>query len=124
MLICMQFSKIMHYLPNPINNIAYKIEDLSKKEHRNYYAALHRRDYLKCEPLDETLPIKRPQKVNSIFDLVVKRDVINFEKMLAEDWLIEVEFLYRLTGINSDFFRNYFTKRDRIAENNSEIIAF
>jgi len=25
-----QISKIMHYLPNPNNNIAYKIEDLSK----------------------------------------------------------------------------------------------
>src|SRR5699024_3808534 len=97
---------------------------LTAKEQRNFYAALHRRDYLKCEPLDETLPIKRPQKVKSIFDLVMKRDVINFEKMLAEDWLIEVEFLYRLTGIDSDFFRNYFTKRDRIAENNGEIIAF
>jgi len=54
----------------------------------------------------------------------MKRDIINFEKMLAEDWLIEVEFLYRLTGIDSDFFRNYITKRDRIAENNGEIIAF
>ena len=103
---------------------AVNLDVLTAREHRNYYAALHRRDYLKCEPLDEVLPIKRPQKVKSIFDLVMKRDVINFEKMLAEDWLIEVEFLYRLTGIDSDFFRNYFTKRDRIAENNGEIIAF
>ena len=103
---------------------AVNLDVLTAKEHRNYYAALHRRDYLKCEPLDETLPIKRPQKVKSIFDLVMKRNIINFEKMLAEDWLIEVEFLYRLTGIDSDFFRNYFTKTDRVAENNGEIIAF
>lgn len=103
---------------------AVNLDVLTAKEHRNYYAALHRRDYLKCEPLDETLPIKRPQKVKSIFDLVMERDIINFEKMLAKDWLIEVEFLYRLTGIDSDFFRNYFTKPDRVAESNGEIIAF
>ncbi len=44
--------------------------------------------------------------------------------MLAKDWLIEVEFLYRLTGIDRDFFRDYFTKRDRVADSNGEIIAF
>src|SRR5699024_9797079 len=33
---------------------AVNLEVLTAKEHRNYYAALHRRDYLKCEPLDET----------------------------------------------------------------------
>src|SRR5699024_5867240 len=103
---------------------AVNLDVLTAKEHRNYYAALHRRDYLKCEPLDETLPIKRPQKVKSIVDLVMKRNIINFEKMLAKDGLIEVEFLYRLTGIDSDFFRNDFTKPDRVAENNGEIIAF
>src|SRR5699024_978997 len=103
---------------------AVNLDVVSVREHRNYYSALHRRDYLKCEPLDETLPIKRPQKVKSIFDLVMKRDIINFEKMLAKDWLIEVEFLYRLTGIDSDFFRNYFTKPGRVAESNGEIIAF
>src|SRR5699024_25387 len=48
---------------------AVNLDVLTAKEHRNYYAALHRRDYLKCEPLDETLPIKRPQKVKSIVDL-------------------------------------------------------
>lgn len=97
---------------------------LSAKEHRNYYAALHRKEYLKQEPLDDTIPIKRPQKVKTIINLVIKKDVINFEKMLEKDWLIEVEFLYRLTGIDSKFFRNYIRKHDRIAESNDGIIAF
>lgn len=97
---------------------------LSAKEHRNYYAALHRKGYLKQEPLDDIIPIKRPQKVKTIIDLVIKKDVINFEKMLEKDWLIEVEFLYRLTGIDSKFFRNYIRKHDRIAESNDGIIAF
>ena len=97
---------------------------LSAKEHRNYYAALHRKGYLKQEPLDDIIPIKRPQKVKTIIDLVIKKDVINFEKMLEKDWLIEAEFLYRLTGIDSKFFRNYIRKHDRIAESNDGIIAF
>lgn len=97
---------------------------LTAKEHRNYYAALHRKGYLKQEPLDDIILIKRPQKIKSIIDLVIKKDVINFEKMLEKDWLIEIEFLYRLTGIDSDFFRNYIRRHDRIAKGNDGIIAF
>src|SRR5699024_1979053 len=103
---------------------AVNLDVLTAKEHRNYYSALHRRDYLKCEPLDETLPINRPQKVKSIFDLVMKRDIINYEQMLAKDSLIEVEFVYRIKGFDSNIFRNYFTNPGWVAENNGEIIAF
>lgn len=80
---------------------------LSAKEHRHFYANLHRKKYLKREPLDHLLTIQQPQKIKSIFHFVFKENVINFHKMLTEDWLIEVEFLQRLTGIDVHFFEKY-----------------
>jgi len=97
---------------------------LSAREHRNFYTALHRKSYLKCEPLDEAIPIQRPQKMKSIFDLVIREGIIDFQKMLEVDWRIEVEFLSRLTGIDGEFFYNYITKSIRIDKNNVQVISY
>lgn len=80
---------------------------LSAREHRNFYASLHRKSYLKCEPLDDVIPIQRPQKMKSIFDFVVKKGLINVKGMLETDWRVEGEFLHRLTGIEGSFFEDY-----------------
>lgn len=103
---------------------AMNVGVLNAKDHRNFYASVHRKGYLQCEPLDETLSIQKPQKMKSIVDLVIKKDVIDFRKMLEEDWLIEVEFLYRLTGIESGFFKKYISRYDKIANSNVEFISF
>lgn len=97
---------------------------ITAQEHRNYYAALHRKGYLKQEPLDDRLVIKKPQKVKSIIDLVIKKELIHFEKMLEKDWLIEIDFLYQLTGIDSDFFNSYVKKRENTDDSDDGIIAF
>lgn len=80
---------------------------LDAKNHRNFYAALHRRGYLKFEPLDETIPIQRPQKVKSIIDLVTKKGLIDMDKMMEKDWMVDVEFFHQITGIDLDFFHRY-----------------
>ncbi len=80
---------------------------LDSKKHRNFYAALHRKGYLKIEPLDESLPIQKPQKVKSIIDLVAKKGMIDIREMIERDWMAEVQFFYRITGIDLDFFNNY-----------------
>ncbi|MBO1003891.1 spr1629 family repressor/antitoxin [Pseudogracilibacillus auburnensis] len=83
---------------------------LDAKNHRNFYAALHRKGYLKREPLDETIHIQKPEKVKSIFDLVAKKGIIDIRNMIDNDWMVETDFLHRLTGIDVDFFNNYLTK--------------
>ncbi|WP_337017946.1 XRE family transcriptional regulator, partial [Oceanobacillus massiliensis] len=52
---------------------AAKLRIIEPKTHRNFYAALHRKGYLKKEPLDELIPIQKPMKVKSIIDLVSKK---------------------------------------------------
>ncbi|MCZ0704477.1 Zn-dependent peptidase ImmA (M78 family)/DNA-binding XRE family transcriptional regulator [Natronobacillus azotifigens] len=83
------------------------------KKHRNFYAALHRKGYLKKEPLDEVLPIQKPQKVKSILDFIVKKGLIKMDRMIEKDWMVEIDFFHRLTGIDKNFYHNYIvTERD------------
>ena len=83
---------------------------LDSKNHRNFYAALHRKAYLKREPLDESLSIQRPHKIKSIIDLVTKKELIDLREMMEKDWMVEVQFFNRITGIEVDFFNNYLKK--------------
>lgn len=39
---------------------AYKLGIFEAKDHRNFYAALHRKNYLKVEPLDKSIPLRSP----------------------------------------------------------------
>lgn len=82
---------------------------LDAKEHRNFYAAMHRKGYLKQEPLDDIILIQKPQKTRSIFNLVFKKDLIDLRTMLDKDWLIDIGFLSNLTGITQEFFTSYIT---------------
>ncbi|GAA0378563.1 helix-turn-helix domain-containing protein [Bacillus horti] len=82
---------------------------IEAKNHRNFYAALHRKGYLKKEPLDELTPLQRPMKVKSIIDLVSKNGLIDLRQMIEDDWKVGVSFFHYLTGIDSNFFKNYLT---------------
>ena len=90
--------------------LAYRAENLGildAKSHRNFYAGLYRRDYLKKEPLDEIIPIQRPQKVKSIIDLNAEKGLIDMHMMVEKDWMVNIEFFHRMTGIDLDFFKRY-----------------
>ncbi|KAE8561852.1 spr1629 family repressor/antitoxin [Paenibacillus polymyxa] len=83
---------------------------LKSKDHRNFYAALHRKGYLKIEPLDELIPIQKPTKIKTIIDLVSKKRLVNIHQMVENDWKTEVSFFYHMTGIVPDFFNKYLAK--------------
>ncbi|WP_067843100.1 spr1629 family repressor/antitoxin [Amphibacillus sediminis] len=86
---------------------AANLEILDSKKHRNFYAALHRKGYLKREPLDELITIQKPQKVKSIIDLVAKKGIIDIREMIDKDWMVEIPFFHQITGIDLEFFKNY-----------------
>ncbi|GGP10174.1 spr1629 family repressor/antitoxin [Oceanobacillus neutriphilus] len=90
---------------------ALRLNILDSKKHRNFYAALHRKGYLKQEPLDEALPIQRPQKIKSIIDYAVKEGIIDIQHMMDVDWMAETGFFYQLTGMEESFFRRYLQKK-------------
>ncbi|MGN7764113.1 spr1629 family repressor/antitoxin [Paenibacillus sp. 22594] len=83
---------------------------MEPKNHRNFYAAMHRKKYLEREPLDKIIPIQKPMKVKSIIDLVSKRGLVDIRQMIENDWKAEMSFFHQLTGIEPDFFNRYVTR--------------
>ena len=50
----------------------------------------HRRGYLKQESLDDVIAIQRPQKMKSIFDLVIRENIVDihlFKSYLPKKWM-------------------------------------
>lgn len=93
-----------------IQVLAYRAENLGiiePKTHRNFYAALHRKGYLKQEPLDHELYIQKPMKVKSLIDFALNNGLINMQHMLEKTWKVDLSFFSRLTGIDSAFFEKY-----------------
>ncbi|AVR00932.1 transcriptional regulator [Oceanobacillus iheyensis] len=90
---------------------AAKLGIIEPKTHRNFYAALHRKGYLKNEPLDDLTPIQKPMKVKSIIDLVSKKGLLDIRRMIETDWKVDVSFFYRMTGIEPTFFDKYFISK-------------
>ncbi|MEY8752887.1 spr1629 family repressor/antitoxin [Alkalicoccobacillus gibsonii] len=84
---------------------------MTSKDHRNFYAALHRKSYLKREPLDEVIPIQKPMKVKTIIDLVSNKNLLDLHQLLESDWKVEESFLHRLTGIDATFFSKYLVRQ-------------
>lgn len=83
---------------------------IEPKDHRNFYAAMHRKEYLKIEPLDEIIPLQKPMKIKTIIDLVSKKGLVDIRQMIDNDWKVEISFFYRMTGIDPNFFNKYLTK--------------
>lgn len=80
---------------------------IDAKEHRNFYAGLHRRRYLELEPLDEELPRQRPMKVKSMIDLVSKKGLMDLSDTFVDRWKVEISFVSHLTGIDQSFLKKY-----------------
>lgn len=90
---------------------AANLEIIDSKSHRNFYAALHRKGYLKTEPLDELIPLQKPMKIKSIIDLVSKKGLVDIHQMIENDWKVDISFFYRMTGIDSAFFEKYLVRK-------------
>ncbi|MCM3288916.1 ImmA/IrrE family metallo-endopeptidase [Paenibacillus sp. MER 180] len=83
---------------------------IGAKEHRNFYASLHRKGYLKMEPLDDTNPIQKPMKIKTIIDFASKKGIVDIGHMIEHDWKVEVSFFHHLTGIDPSFFEKYMAR--------------
>lgn len=41
---------------------------------------------------------------------MTKKELIDLREMMEKDWMVEVQFFNRITGIEVDFFNNYLKK--------------
>lgn len=99
-----------------IQVLAYRAANLGliePKSHRNFYAALHRKGYLELEPLDHDLYIQKPMKLKSMIDFLSSNKLIDLKYMLEKEWKVELQFLSRLTGLDTDFLKEYHTNNQK-----------
>lgn len=95
---------------------------MGTKDHRNFYAAMHRRGYLEKEPFDSSIPLQKPMRIKTIVDLLSKKGLLDIRQMIEEDWKVETSFFHHMTGISTDFFNKYMTnKRETSTQNVREM---
>lgn len=83
---------------------AHKLGFIEAKKHRNFYAALHRKNYLEVEPLDKSIPLQKPMKVKTIIEFLANKKLVDVRQMIEKDWNVEVSFFNRMTGLDGGFF--------------------
>lgn len=91
---------------------------MEAKDHRNFYATMHRRGYLEKEPFDKKIPLQKPMRIKTIIDLLSKKGLVDIRYMIEEDWKVETTFFHHMTGINTDFFNKYMTKKPQTSIKN------
>lgn len=91
---------------------------MEAKDHRNFYAAMHRRGYLEKEPFDREIPLQKPMRIKTIIDLLSNKGLMDIRYMIEEDWKVETSFFHHMTGINTDFFNKYMTNKPQTSIKN------
>ncbi|CAM4361236.1 MULTISPECIES: helix-turn-helix domain-containing protein [Paenibacillus] len=91
---------------------------MEAKDHRNFYAAMHRRGYLEKEPFDREIPLQKPMRIKTIIDLLSNKGLVDIRYMIEEDWKVETSFFHHMTGINTDFFNKYMTNKPQTSIKN------
>lgn len=89
---------------------------ITAKEHRQFFQTMRQKGYWEWEPLDEMYLLQQPQKMLAIFEFVFNENLVDFATMLEEEWLFELEFLAKITGIDAHFFNRYMMKRPRFMQ--------
>lgn len=89
---------------------AQYLDLISYQQYRYFNMMLNRLKYKEIEPLDKVLPVSRPGKLRSILALLFEKQYFSLDELV--DLLgVDIEFLMNLTGIETDFFKQYQEKQ-------------
>ncbi|GAF21007.1 transcriptional regulator, XRE family [Bacillus sp. JCM 19047] len=91
-----------------IQAIAYRANKLGLLEYekyRRFNMAINRKGYRKREPLDDKIPLVKPARLKSLFDIVFTNEM-SLEEFLRK-YNIEVGFLTRIFGFETAFLVKY-----------------
>lgn len=79
---------------------------LSEQQYRYFWMSINKKKYKCFEPLDDEIPISKPAKINSIVNHLLNRQLISTEDII-EDWLVDLNLICDLTGIDLQLFKDY-----------------
>lgn len=84
---------------------ANKLGLLEYDKYRRFNMAINRKGYKKREPLDDKLPLVKPARLKSLFDIVFTNE-LSLDEFLRK-YSIEVGFLTRIFGFEAAFLVKY-----------------
>lgn len=85
---------------------AKQLKLLTEQQYRYFWMSINKKGYKYCEPLDDEIPIARPIKINSIVNHLLNRGLIQIDEIM-DDWLIDLDLICDLTGIDMKLFESY-----------------
>lgn len=91
---------------------AFNLKLINYQQYRYFYMLVNKLGIRENEPLDDVLPIKRPNKVKSILKLLFENNLVSVYD-LKEQLKVDLDFISKLTGIPNSFFDEFELKENR-----------
>lgn len=88
---------------------AYKLGYLTTKQNSYFYRVIAKKGYKKSEPLDEIIPIKKPGKIASILDMILKSNQLTVGELM-DNQRVSTKFLVEHLDLEKNFFEVYNSK--------------
>ena len=88
---------------------AYKLGYLTTKQNSYFYRVIAKKGYKKSEPLDEIIPIKKPGKIASILDMILKSNQLTVGELM-DSQRVSTKFLVEHLDLEKNFFEVYNSK--------------
>ena len=100
---------------------AYKLGYLTTEQNNYFYRMISKNGYKKQEPLDDIIPVKKPGKILSILDIILKNKKLTVDNLL-KDQGVTFKFLVEHLDLEDNFFDLYSKREEdygQIIEHNS-----
>lgn len=91
---------------------AFNLKLINYQQYRYFYMLVNKLGIKENEPLDDVLPIKRPNKVKSVLKLLFENNLVSIYD-LKEQLKVDLDFISKLTGIPDSFFEEFELKEHR-----------
>lgn len=85
---------------------AYALKGLTDSQYRYFWSLINKKGFKKIEPLDNTIELPKPVKINSLMDLLFRKQVLTPEQIL-DDYKVEPEFFHHVLRIHPKLFYKF-----------------
>src|SRR5699024_8420038 len=85
---------------------AHFLKCMTYQQYRYFNIKLNELNYREIEPLDQSITVSKPGKLRSILQLLFEQKQLSLETVL-DTMEVEIPFLTKLTGIESNFFEKH-----------------
>jgi len=89
----------------------YRLGYLTSAQNSYFYRVISNKGYKKLEPLDREIVVKKPAKIQSMIDILLKNNVFTLKSFLNQH-KVTVQFISQHLDIKLDFFEPYQEKED------------